>query len=142
MSSTAKTEGEGGARFDHAVVWIDHHVARIVNFDRDHSTMTHVQAPHAPRHLHHKANAIDSGHAPEDQAYLHEVARALSDAEAVLVTGPASEKLELVKHIERHDPTLRRKVVAVQAMDHPTDGELLAHAREFFRAADRLRPQR
>jgi hypothetical protein len=27
------------------------------------------------------------------------------------------------------------------AEDHPTDGELVAHARRYFRAADRMTPQ-
>jgi hypothetical protein len=27
-------------------------------------------------------------------------------------------------------------------MDHPTDGELVAHARRFFRAADQMTPQK
>ncbi len=142
MNASVTTEGEGVGRFDHTVVWIDHHVARIVNFDRDHWVMAHVQARHVPRHLHHKANSIDSGHAPEDQSYLHDVARALASAQAVLVTGPANEKHEFIKHIERHDPALRQKVVAVQALDHPTDRELLAHGREYFRATDQMRPQR
>jgi hypothetical protein len=30
----------------------------------------------------------------------------------------------------------------VEALDHPTDGELVAHARQYFRAADRMAPQR
>jgi hypothetical protein len=38
-------------------------------------------------------------------------------------------------------PELARKVSAVEPLDHPTDGELLALARKFFKADDRMHPQ-
>ncbi len=44
-----------------------------------------------------------------------------------------------VKHIETHDPRLRERLIGVEPMDHPTDGELLKHARRFFDGADKLR---
>ena len=34
------------------------------------------------------------------------------------------------------------RVVGVESADHPTDGVLLDHARRYFLAADRMRPQR
>ena len=37
-----------------------------------------------------------------------------------------------------HDETERTFIV--ETMDHPTDGQLLEHARRFFRAADRMLP--
>ena len=57
----------------------------------------------------------------------------------VLIAGPGSAKTELVKHIEQHDPTLKKKVVGVETIDHPSDGQLVAHARKYFSAADRMR---
>jgi hypothetical protein len=35
-----------------------------------------------------------------------------------------------------------KHVTGVETLDHPTDGALLAHARKYFRAADRMRSQR
>ncbi len=128
-------------QLSHAVVWIDHQTARVVHFDKDRSTMHVVHAHKSHVHLHHTANARDSGHAAEDQSYLHEVARAIGEAPAVLVTGPANEKLELMKHLEKHDPRLAKRVAAVQPADHLTDGQLLAHGRAFFRIEDRMRAQ-
>lgn len=125
----------------HAVVWIDHHSARIVHFDRERWVLSLVHPKDRTVHLHHKANSIASGHAPEDQAYLHEVVEAIGDAQAVLIVGPANEKLELEKHIRAHDGALAGRIAAVQTMDHPTDGQLLTHARAFFRADDRMRAQ-
>jgi hypothetical protein len=60
----------------------------------------------------------------------------------VLIGGPASAKHELFKHIQRHEHQLLTRISAVETLDHPTDKELLAHARQYFRAADRMAPQR
>lgn len=31
------------------------------------------------------------------------------------------------------------KVIGVETVDHPTDGQVLAYARRYFRAADQMR---
>ena len=54
----------------------------------------------------------------------------------------ASAKNELVKHVEHHDPAWRKKLVGVATVDHPSDKQLVAHARKYFLAVDRMRPQR
>ena len=126
----------------HAVVWIDHREARVFHFNATESD-EHVVHPHDPTvHIHHHANSIGSGHAAEDQKFLHQVAAAIGGSKAVLITGPANAKHELVKHIEHHDPKFAACIAGVEALDHPTNGELVAHARKFFRAADRMSPQK
>ncbi len=117
----------------HAVVWIDHHEARVFHFSSSESDEIVIRPKDPVRHIHHKANSIGSGHASEDQDFLQRVADALSDAGAILVTGPANEKTQLMNHIERHAPALKAKIKGVEALDHPTDGEVLALARKFFR---------
>jgi hypothetical protein len=124
----------------HAVVWIDHHEARVFHFNWSEADEL-VLHPHDPvRHIHHKANEIGSGHAAEDHAFLQAVAAAIADAGAVLITGPANEKTELVKHIQRHDPKLAKTIAGVETVDHPTDGAIIAYARKYFKAADRMSP--
>ena len=120
-----------------AIVWIDHAQARVIRFDRDTSSTRVVHPAGGTPHLHHKANAIDDGHLPENQAYLHAVGQAIADVDAVLVAGPANAKLELMKHLARHDPVLLEKVSGVQTVDHPTDGQLLDLGRRHFRLSDR-----
>jgi len=97
---------------------------------------------HPTRHIHHKANSIGSGHAAEDHEFLQAVAQSIADAGEVLVTGPANAKTELVKHIARHDPPLMKIIVGIETVDHPSDGQLVAHARKYFKAEDRMLPQR
>ena len=57
---------------------------------------------------------------------------------AVLVTGPGAAKNELVAHIEKHDPKLKKLIAAVETVDHPSDGQLVAHARKYFKVEDRM----
>jgi stalled ribosome rescue protein Dom34 len=126
----------------HTIVWIDHQQARVIHLTTDKSDLIVVHPVQRTLNLHHKANSVGSGHAAEDQKFLHEVVSAIGTAGAVMVAGPANAKNELVKHIEHHDPRLRERVVAIETLDHPSDGELTAHARKFFKAFDRMSPQR
>ncbi len=75
------------------------------------------------------------------EAHVQSFTRDESDsAHEVLVVGPAQAKHELVKYLQHHMPQLAKKVIGVETVDHPTDGQLLEHARRFFRAADRMLP--
>jgi stalled ribosome rescue protein Dom34 len=126
----------------HAVVWIDHREARVFHFDPSDVDRLVIRPDDPTRHIHHKANSIGSGHAAEDQAFLDAVAKSIADAGAVLITGPANAKTELVKHIQKHEPNLMKIVVGVETVDHPSDGELVAHARRYFKAEDLMIPQK
>jgi hypothetical protein len=126
----------------HAVVWIDHHEARVFHFSPADVERLVLHPDHPTRHIHHKANSIGSGHAAEDHNFLHAVAESIADAGAVLITGPAGAKNELVKHIDQHDPRLMKIIVGVETVDHPTDAQLVAHARHYFKAEDLMLPQK
>jgi hypothetical protein len=127
---------------NHAVIWIDHREARIFHFNKAEADSLVLHPNNPNKHIHHKANSIGSGHAAEDQNFLHEVALAIGGAQAVLVTGPANAKTEFVKHLHRHDPQLIERIVGVETVDHPSDGALLDHARRYFKAADLMTPQK
>jgi hypothetical protein len=124
----------------HAVVWIDHHEARIFRFDSEISRATHhvIRDDASPQHLHHKAHSIGSGHVPVNHVYLEKVAADISDAKAILIVGPSSAKQEFYKHLERDHGELLDLVVGVETLDHPGDGPLLAHAAQSFRDAARM----
>ena len=124
----------------HAVVWIDHREARVFHFNAEDVERLVLHPDHPTRHIHHKANSIGSGHASADHDYLHAVAESVADAGAVLITGPANAKTELVEHIRVHDPQLTKLIVGVETVDHPSDSQLVAHAKKYFMAADRMRP--
>jgi stalled ribosome rescue protein Dom34 len=125
----------------HAFVWIDHRLAKVFRFNDELNETALIHSTHPNQHLHHKANSGDSGHAPVDQDFLEQVARSVTTAGAILIAGPGSGKTELHSYIKRQHPQLAAKISAVETLDHPTDGELLAHARHFFKADDRMRLQ-
>lgn len=125
----------------HALVWIDHREAKVFHFDADSSQNVTVHNSHAHQNLHHKANSIDSGHVAVDKEYLHRVVGELAAAGAILIVGPGSAKTELRAYVQQHNPQLAAKISAVESIDHPTDGQLLAHARKFFVADDRMHSQ-
>ncbi|SRR5277367_3189821 len=126
----------------HAVVWIDHREARVFHFSPSDAKELVLHPDNPNVHTHHKANSIGSGHAAEDQKFLDAVAKSVADAGAVLITGPANAKTELVKHISAHEPQLMKVIVGIETVDHPSDGELLDHARKYFKLEDLMLPQK
>ena len=125
----------------HAVIWIDHHEARVFHFSPTDVEQLILHPDHPTRHIHHKANSIGSGHASADHHYFQAVADSVAECGAVLIAGPASAKTELVKHIREHDRKLANAIVGVEAVDHPSDAQLIAYARKYFRATDRMLSQ-
>jgi hypothetical protein len=124
----------------HAAIWIDHREARVFHFNPT-DVETLVLRPDDPtRHIHHKANSIGSGHAATSPDYLREVAESVADAGAILITGPANAKTELVEYIHLHDPRLEKAIAGVEAVDHPSDAQLVAYARKYLAATDRMQP--
>jgi stalled ribosome rescue protein Dom34 len=124
----------------HAIVWMDAKEAHVFHFGADDIEKERIKA-HSPfRKVHHKAGVIGAGHVHPDHHYFDEIAEALSGIQEWLLIGPGAAKTEMASYAEQRLPDLSRKLLGVQPADHPTDGELLAHARQAFRKADRLRP--
>lgn len=119
----------------HAIVWIDHSQAKIFHVGRSGEDEI-VMHPHLPtRHLHHKAGSIGSGHAAPDKAFLTEVLNAVSDASEILIIGPAGAKTELAKYLREQNSKIGDRIVAVEAADHPSDREIIAYAKQYFKIA-------
>ncbi len=125
----------------HAVVWIDHRQARIFHFSASDANELLIRSSDRARRLHHKANSIGAGHAPENKGFLEEVAQSVADAGVLLIVGPSNEKDELVKHVRHSHPSIAAKIEGVETVGHPTDGELLTYARKYLKSADHMRPQ-
>ena len=124
----------------HAVIWIDHREARVFHFSPTEVERLVLHPDNPTRHIHYKANSIGSGHAPADHDYLHAVADSVTDAGAVLITGPANAKSELVEYVRVHAPKLTKVIAGVETVDHPSDAQLVAFARKYLVATDRMHP--
>jgi stalled ribosome rescue protein Dom34 len=128
-------EGQDMPTHFHAIVWIDHSRAKVfhVGLSGENEIILH---PHLPtRHLHHKANSIGSGHVGLDKEFFAQVMNAVSDAGEILVIGPASAKTELARYLRDKHPQIADRVVAVEAVDHPSDAEIVAYAKRHFKIA-------
>jgi stalled ribosome rescue protein Dom34 len=125
----------------HAVIWIDHREARVFHFNPTDVETLVLHADNPTKHIHHKANSIGSGHASTSPDYLRAVAESVADAGAVLITGPANAKTELVEYIRLHDPKLTKIIAGVETVDHPSDAQLVAYARKYLTATDRMLPE-
>ena len=124
----------------HAVVWIDHQEAHVIQFNADMHENSTITTKSKHGHIHQKAGVLTGHHQVSSQAYLHEVVEAVAVANEILIVGPGVAKLELIKHINHHDAKISNKVVGVETVDHPTDGQLLAYAKKYFLRVDNLRP--
>jgi hypothetical protein len=56
----------------------------------------------------------------------------------ILVLGPGSAKLELIKWVHEHEKRLVSKIIGVETADHPHDRQIVAHARVAFDKHDRM----
>jgi stalled ribosome rescue protein Dom34 len=122
----------------HAVIWIDHLNARVFHIGFSGTDEIVLHPEHPTRHIHHKANTIGSGHSHEEKEFLKRVADAVADAGAILVTGPAEAKIELNRYIKEHYPQIARRIVGIETVDHPSDREIVAFAKRYFKAEDRM----
>lgn len=120
----------------HVVVWLDHSEAHVIHFNRDAAQTDIIKSTTKP-HLHVKAGG-NGGRTADDRAYLEQVVSHVKDAQEILITGPGTEKTVLYKYMLKQHPSVADKVVTVESSDHPSDNQLLAYARKFFVAADRM----
>ena len=125
----------------HAIVWIDHREARIFHVSATETDRAVVHSGRTGQNLHHKANARGSGHVGLDKEFFEHVVADLAHTRAILITGPANAKVELKTYIAEQHPDLDKRISAVETLDHPSDGALVALARKFFRADDRMHSQ-
>jgi stalled ribosome rescue protein Dom34 len=122
----------------HAVVWIDHNEAHVFHVHPASSDETTVLAPQHRVHRHPKGRGEPREHPDDAHRFFADVARVLDGSDAILITGPASAKQELSRYIKEHVAGLAAKVVGVESADHPTGAQVVAAARRYFRATDRM----
>lgn len=122
----------------HTCVWIDHREARIFSIEAKTADEIVVRDRHAPRHIHRKADQVSLGKAPPDEAFFAEIAGELRSFKAVLIVGPGTARTELAGFLANYAPAVARRVWSIEPMDHPTEAQIVAAARKYFHAADRM----
>ena len=111
----------------HAVVWMDHQEAHVLMFDRE-----HVESQRVKSRSHHKHQGK-----PNEVAHLYaDIAKALEGTHEVLVTGPGKARDEFRDWCKPHHAHVN--VVDSVASDHPTDAQVVAMARQYFKKFDNM----
>ncbi len=113
----------------HAVVWMDHNEAHVVMFDRE-----HVEAQRIKSRSHHK----HQGKAGDAAAFYADVAKALNGTHEVLVTGPGLARNEFRDWCAAHQKSTAAAIVDSIATDHPSDAQLVALAKQYFKKFDAM----
>jgi stalled ribosome rescue protein Dom34 len=114
---------------EYFVAWIDHHEARIFEVGPEGLHSEVVKAHPRPKH---GRRIRQNDHAAGDVQFFREVADALASADELLVVGPGTAKLQLMRWMHAHAPKVEAKVVSVESADHPTDRQLFAYAKRYF----------
>jgi hypothetical protein len=117
---------------------MDSQEAHIFRFMAGDVEKARVRADNPYRKIHHKAGVVGAGHVHLDRDFFDGIVDALEKPREWLLLGPGQAKDELVAYLDSHQAPLRRAMIAVETADHPSDGELLHHAKRFFRAADAM----
>ena len=115
----------------HAVLWLDHQSAQVLQFDAE-----HVQASKVKAHSHHTAqhgSAVRTQH----EFFAH-VCDALAGIPEVLVTGSHQAQADFRHYVAKHRSALLPHLMAWETVDHPTENQLVALARKAFLKIDRM----
>ena len=109
----------------HAVVFVDHHCARIVQFG---SERTHEKKVNAHLHL----RGQDERNERSKHEFLGKVCDGLMGVEDVLVVGGQTAISGFRHYAQKHRPEIATHVAGYETVDHPSDNELVAFARHWF----------
>lgn len=115
----------------HAVLWLDHQEAHVLQFDEEHMQAQRIKA----RSHHTRQHGTDTRH---ERAYYEQIAAALQGVREVLVVGPGMAGKDFRKHCDGHAVAIAKAIVDVQPADHPTDEQLVALARKYFLKYDQM----
>jgi len=113
----------------HAVVWMDHNEAHIVMFDRG-----HIEAQRIKTRSHHK----HQGKVGDAVPFYQEISKALSGSREVLLTGPGLARQEFRTWCQQHESATAQVIVDSIASDHPSDAQLAAMAKQYFKKFDAM----
>ena len=113
----------------HAVVWMDHNEAHVLMFDRE-----HVESQRIKSRSHHK----HQGKTGDVVGFFGDVAQALNGAHEVLLTGPGAARNEFRDWCNSHAKAAAHAIVDSVATDHPSDNQLVALAKQYFKKFDAM----
>jgi hypothetical protein len=116
----------------HAVVWIDHQSAQVLQIDADPVQLKKVKAQTYHNTRQHGSNVRT------EHEFFGEVCDALAGITEVLITGSNTAQADFRHYIDKHRASLTRQIVGWETVDHPTEPQLVALGRKYFLKHDRM----
>ena len=115
----------------HAVAFVDHQSAEILQFGSEHVVERKVHAHLKFTRQHH------SGVRTEHE-FFGEVCDALDGIAEVLVVGGHSGLADFRHYVDKHRPLTAQRIVGYEVVDHPGESQLVALARGHFVKYDQM----
>lgn len=115
----------------HAVAYVDHELAQVLQFDSE-----HVLEQKVHQHLHF-SKQHGSGVRTEHE-FFGQVCDALEGIAEVLVVGAHTGLADFQRYIDKHRPMTAKCIVGFDVLDHPSEKQMLAHARKHFVKHDQM----
>lgn len=115
----------------HAVVWTDHHKAQVLQFDAEHVEAHKVKSQETRTRQH--GSTVRSEH-----DFFSELCDAITGTPEVLITGSHTALADFKHYVGKHRPALSPHILGWEPVDHPTQGQLVAFARQYFLKRDRM----
>ena len=115
----------------HAVVRVDHQSAEVIEFNADKVEVrkVHAHSHHTPQH---------HSNVRTEHEFFGQVCDALAGIKEVLVAGSHTAQADFRHYVEKHRPAVASQIAGWETVDHPSEGQLVALARKFFVAHDRM----
>ena len=115
----------------HAVVWMDHHRAQVLQFDTEQVQVHKVQSHQHDTGQH--GSAVRSEH-----EFFGEVCDELADIAQIVVTGSKTALADFHHYVDKHCAPLVPHIVGWETVDHPSEAQLVAFARKYFVDRERM----
>lgn len=109
----------------HAVVFVDHQSAQILQFDSENVVEHQVQQHRQFTRQHH------SGVRTEHE-FFGKVCDAFDGIAQVLLVGGHTSLTDFRHYVDKHRPLTAPCIVGYELVDHPTQNQLVALARRYF----------
>ena len=116
------------------VIWMDSEHAQIFALKTSGIEKSHLKSATGD---HHTQNKKDQHGDSNQEHYFKDLAVRLKDADQLLILGPGLAKNHFKTHLEAHHTNhLAKKIIGMENSDHPTDNQILAEGRKFFKDYD------
>jgi stalled ribosome rescue protein Dom34 len=112
----------------HAIVWLDNKHAKFFNFSKTESDSHNVKT-----NEHHSHHFTDGAGKEDEKRYFHHLSDSLKDFQEIILIGPGNGKDNFKKYLESHNKEFLKKVLATETVDHPTDNQIIAFAKKYFK---------